>query len=131
MRASEPSRPDIGPAGAELPPSSPTSVATWAALLSGPVVWISHFMVVYLLVEAACGRAPIVDLEPRTIAGLVLATTGGASLTCAAGAWWAWRRYQARDGFEASLGLAGVLLAVGSLASVLAVGLPAAWLQPC
>lgn len=131
MSAAEPPRPDIGPAGAELPPSSPTSAATWAALLTGPVVWMSHFMVVYLLVEAACGPAPILALESRTIAGLVLAATGGAGLACAAGAWWAWRRYRARDGFEASLGMAGALLAVGSLASVLAVGLPAAWLEPC
>ncbi len=131
MSGTEPPPSGVGPAGSELPPSSPTSAATWAALLAGPVVWITHFMVVYLTVEAACGRAPIVVLSGRTTSGLVLAATGVAALICAAGAWWAWRRYQARHGFESSLGAAGVLLALGSLASVLAVGLPAAWLEPC
>ncbi|MEZ5406528.1 MAG: hypothetical protein R2761_00790 [Acidimicrobiales bacterium] len=129
--ATDPPVSDVGPAGAELPPSSPTSAATWAALLTGPVVWITHFMVVYLTVEAACGRAPIVTAGDRSIATVVLAVTGAAALACAGSVWWAWHRHREHDGLEASLGAAGVLLGLGSLASVLAVGLPAVWLEPC
>lgn len=131
MSATDPAPSGTGPGGAELPPSGPTSAATWAALLSGPVVWITHFVGVYLMVEAVCGRAPIVTMGSRAVSGVVLAATGVAAVACAAGAGWAWRRSRDGNGSEASLGTAGMLLGVGSLAAVLAVGLPAAWLEPC
>jgi hypothetical protein len=108
--------------------ATPSLAASWLALLGGPVVWLTHFAAVYLVAEAACaGRSRAPD-------GLALfifvATVVGAALAALSGAF-AWRRVGSTGGHHAALARAGVLLAAGSVLSVLSVGLPIVALEPC
>ena len=118
---------------------------TWVAFLGGPVIWITHFMLVYLVVEAGCsgGGRGFELLDPPVPATTTLAATGVAAVACLASAAWAYRRWQAtRRGPAAdeaaelsgplpqsnrggSLDFAGFLLSLFSFVAVLFVGLPA------
>jgi hypothetical protein len=78
----------------------------WILLLAGPVIWFTHFMVVYLVAEAGCtGSGHGLELfdppVPRTV---TLAATAVAFLVCAAAAHrslGAWRRGAAAAGAAA------------------------------
>ena len=118
---------------------------TWVVFLGGPVIWFTHFMVVYLVTEAGCsGDGRGLELfDPPVPATTTLAATAVAALGCLAFGAWAYRRWQrARTGPAAdeaaelaglmpetdrggSLDFIGFLLALFSFVSVLFVGLPA------
>ena len=107
---------------------------TWVAFLGGPVTWITHFMLVYLVVEAGCsGDGHGFDaFDPPVPAGTTLAATGVAVLVCAGFAVWSYRRWREATSGPADLqeagrvmAFAGLLLALFSAVAVLFVGLPA------
>lgn len=122
---------------------------TWVVFLAGPVTWFTHFMVVYLVVEAGCtGAGPGLELfDPPVPATVTLAATVVAAVACLAFARWGHRRWQAgRQGpaadaagelsgpFEeydrgGSLAFAAFLLSLFSFVAVLFVGLPALVLE--
>lgn len=119
--------------------------ANWVVLLAGPVIWITHFMVVYLAAEAGCtGDGPGLELfDPPVPRVVTLALTALAAIACVPFALWAyrwWRRKPRLDTGEqspdvaddvadrASAGFAGLLLSSLSIFAILAVGLPAAFL---
>jgi hypothetical protein len=108
-------------------------------LVGGPVTWIIHFMLVYLVVEAGCsGDGPGFDaFDPPVPAGTTLVATGVAALVCAGLAIWSYRRWRAATAGPAGalqeasgvMAFAGFLLAVFSAVAVLFVGLPALVLE--
>jgi hypothetical protein len=126
---------------------------TWVVFLGGPVVWFTHFMVVYLVAEAGCtGDGPGLEaFDPPVPSALTLIVTVVAALGCLAFAAWGYRRWAAsRRGPAAddpasvpgglsgpyedrdrggTLAFAGFLLSVFSFLAVLFVGLPAAVLE--
>lgn len=62
----------------------------WVAFLAGPVLWFTHFMVVYLVAEAGCtGGGPGLELldSPVPKAVTAAATVAGAAATVLAAAW--------------------------------------------
>lgn len=130
-----PDSPGLGPNEREVeqPPTDRSTIDVWAALLAGPVIWISHFMVVYLAAEAACvaddGGIDFVG-EHGLVVGIVAATAVAVAAVVAIGAW-AWRRARTRHGDDGVLGWAGVVLSAGSIVAILAVALPALVLDPC
>lgn len=130
MTTTEPTRKPT----AEEPPDSPSTIRVWALLLAGPVLWISHFMVVYLFAEAACAARESDDLPffgTGAIAASVVGSTIVAAGLTAAATLASWRGAR-RGGEDAwTLGLAGVLLGVLSIIAILAVGLPALAVEPC
>ncbi|MCA1735581.1 MAG: hypothetical protein LC739_05555, partial [Actinobacteria bacterium] len=92
-------------------------------LLAGPVIWISHFWVVYLWAEAACVPPWDSAVEFVTVAATVVAI--GAILGFGISAS---RSYTAADDdgdHRRLLYLYGVLLAGLSVVATLFVGLPA------
>lgn len=125
--------------------ASPRSRSSIALLLSGPVIWSAHFMVVYLVVEAGCtGEGPgLAAFAPPVPTAVTLAATAVGALACAGCALWGWRRWHAdrREpatgaGLEppdrgGALAFAGFLLALLGVVEVLFVGLPALWLPAC
>lgn len=117
-----------------------------AMFLAGPVIWSVHFLVVYLVVDAACaGRGPGGrPFDPPMPAVVTLVATVVAALACVASAVWGYRRWrtarqeQAGDaggpgepGRGGSLAFAGFLLSLLGLVTVLFVGLPALALPAC
>lgn len=118
----------------EEPPTDRSSIGLWVVLLAGPVIWITHFAVVYLLAEASCASVRLDGIRffgADALVVVVVAATVVAGAACAAMAWWSWRHARADGGDEAALGWAGVLLGVGSLFAIAAAGLPALVLDPC
>ena len=118
----------------ELIPAEPSTRRDWAVLLGGPVTWFVHFMVVYLVAQAACESAETPDMRfigtSALSVGVVVATVV-AGAVCLAIARVAHVRTR-RDRRETiDLATIGLLLAVGSFAAVLAVGVPALVLEPC
>lgn len=124
----------------EIPVDAPNEPAVWsrstrrfwAVLLAGPVIWIVHFAVVYLAAETACtptvaSRWPAID-EESLRAFIVVATLVAAAAGVIA-AVVAWRAMRAPD--ASPLTRAAVVLAIGSVASVIAVGGPVLVLGPC
>jgi hypothetical protein len=117
----------------------------WLVFLGGPVIWITHFMVVYLVVEAGCsGDGHGFEVfDPPVPAATTLVATGVAALGCVGFAIWAYRRWRTiRQGLSAdeladtsgplsdrhprgAMDFAGLLLALFSVVAVLFVGLPA------
>lgn len=121
--------------------------SVWWILLAGPAIWLSHFMLVYLVAEVWCAlagvgrqlRDPWVPLVVTSVA------TGLAAFASALAIFWALRSWRhARAGGSAaegqggagedlrgSVSLAGLLLAALSFVGVLFVGLPALVLPAC
>lgn len=117
----------------------------WVVFLGGPVVWFTHFMVVYLVAEAGCtGEGPgLRAFDPPVPATVTLAATAVAAAGCLAFAVWGYRRWvDSRQGLAAdeapelsgsyqerdrggTMAFASLLLALLSLVAVLFVGLPA------
>jgi hypothetical protein len=121
---------DGTPVAVDVSKDRPARV-TWAVLLAGPVTWLSHFMLVYLVAEAGCtGDGPGLRLFNPPVPAAV------AALACLAFARWGYRRWRAshtaelssgvensdRDG---SLAFAGFLLSSFFFVAILFVGLPA------
>lgn len=110
---------------------TPSTIGTWSLTLAGPVLWFVHFVVVYLLAEAACEAqrtAEMTFISERTLSWSVAIATIVAALLCVLAAVAAWRRHR-REGEP--MMVVGTLLGVGSAATVLAVGLPGLVLGPC
>ena len=118
---------------------------TWVVFLAGPVTWLTHFLVVYLIAEAGCtGDGPGLDgFDPPVPAAATLAATVVAALACLAAARKALDRWRvSRHGVAAdeaaelsgrfhdrdrggALAFAALLLSLFSGVAVLFVGLPA------
>jgi len=97
-------------------------------LLAGPVIWISHFWVVYLWAEAACDRPWDSAVVVVTVAATLVAIGAIVGFGIKAS-----RSYTAADDGDHRrlLYLYGVLLAGLSVVATLFVGLPALFLDPC
>ena len=120
-----------------------------AVFLAGPVIWATHFMLVYIVAEAGCtGDGPGLRLlNPPVPAVVTLVATAVAALACLGCAWWGYLRWRAdrrhsgadepgqgssRDAeLNGLLGFAGFGLSLLFFVSVLMVGLPALILSPC
>lgn len=134
MSHPDPTRPEEIPVDAPNEPAvwTRSTVRFWAVLLAGPVIWVVHFAVVYLAAEAACtptvaARWPAVDEDSlRTF--VVVATVVGAG-ACLGAAVVAGRAMREPD--ASPLHRASVVLAIGALLSVVAVGAPVLVLGPC
>jgi hypothetical protein len=122
----------------------------WVVLLGGPLLWLSHFMFVYLVAEAGCtGDGPGLELfDPPVPKAVTLVATALAAAGCVPLAIWALRRWRtetqepARDSADlagrigdaagrGTVPFAGFLLASFSLVAIVFVGLPAAFLPAC
>ncbi len=121
----------------------------WIVFLGGPVIWLSHFMVVYLVAEAGCtgGGPGLRVFNPPVPAVVTLVATAVAAVGCLAFAVWARRRWTAaRQGAAAdspgtlsgrhddhdrggTLAFASLLLALFSFVAVWFTGLPALVLE--
>lgn len=109
-----------------------STIGLWALTLAGPVLWIVHFMFVYLTAEAACEAARVDEMRfvgEGTLRTIVLVATAVGAVACLVAGAVAWRRRH-RVG-QPEMSVAGAMLAVGSALSVVAVGLPALVLGPC
>lgn len=126
---------------------------TWALLVVGPVIWFTHFMVVYLVAEMGCtGGGPGLERFGPPVPVLVtLVATAVAVPACAAAAVWGWGRWRASqealetapdephevsgefddDRRRGSLAFAGFLLSAFSIVAVLFTAAPATVLGPC
>jgi hypothetical protein len=127
--------------------------ARWALAMfvAGPVIWSVHFMVVYLVTEAGCsGDGPGLALfdppVPKVVTLVVTAAAAVAALACARSSWRRWRAGASvpaadeaddlADGLGhwdrgGTLALAGFLLSLLSVVTILFVGLPALVLPSC
>ena len=119
----------------------------WGLLLGGPLLWMSHFMFVYLVAEAGCsGDGPGLDVfdppVPRTVTLVATAVAAAACVPLAIRALHRWRQATgspAGDGPEGigsgaghgTVAFAGFLLSVFSILAIVFVGLPAAFLPAC
>ena len=121
----------------------------WIQLLAGPVLWSVHFLVSYLLVEAACQAGwsftllGMSGLSFWVIVLTALAVLG--TILFALKSYRGWRDIHSdrrfRDQFRESTGwfegpvdfmyFSGFLLSVLFAIVILLVGLPALFLQPC
>jgi hypothetical protein len=112
-----------------------SSRVIWVAFLGGPVVWITHFMVVYLVAETGCsGDGRGFELfDPPVPAATTLAATGLAVLACVGFAVWSYRRWRAAfegpGAADGTMAFIGFLLALFSAVAVVFVGLPALVLE--
>jgi hypothetical protein len=117
----------------------------WVVFLAGPVIWITHFMIVYLAAESGCtGGGHGLELfdppVPRIFTLVVTVIAAGACVPFAVWGhrWWRARRDGAGAGDpdpgeesvdvddRATAGFAGLLLCGFSILAILSVGLPAA-----
>lgn len=117
------------------------SRALWFGLLTGPVVYSLHFLIVYLLVEAACrARLPtftVLGLDSISI-GVAIATLIAALITgfSTYSAYHSWRRARpSRQGqhenYSSLMGLVGLWLSGFFTIVILLTGLPALFLVVC
>ncbi|MGD9749629.1 MAG: hypothetical protein AB7W59_01405 [Acidimicrobiia bacterium] len=119
----------------------------WVVLLGGPLVWLAHFALTYLVAEAGCtGDGPGLDrFDPPVPRVFTVAATAIALLACAAlgrRAWRQWRPaaqhhrdddrgHQSPGETATMLGGIGLLLAGFSAAAVLLVGVMTPLLPGC
>jgi hypothetical protein len=121
----------------------------WVAFLAGPVLWFTHFMIVYLVAEAGCtGGGPGLEVfdPPVPKAVTAAATAVGATATILAAAWnhRRWRADPQRTDQPANLtgepsdgtgrgplAFAGLLLAGLSTVAILFQGLLGLFLPAC
>ena len=135
------------PIAAAAPEERRRMVTATGLFLAGPVIWASHFMVVYLVAEAVCAAGTDVRvLGLHVLSTVTLVATGVALVVTAVTTVAAYRRWR-RSGIgwdadaapdaggvaeqEGRLALAGFLLGILFALAVLFVGLPALALEPC
>jgi hypothetical protein len=135
----------------DLVPSrqEPSSRLLWIQLLAGPVLWSVHFLLSYLLVEAACQAGwnfRLLGLNGLSFIVIVLTVLAviGTGLF-AIRSYRGWKdlhedrslRDEFRDSshwFEGPLDFmyfSGLMLSILFAVTILMVGLPAIFLQPC
>lgn len=130
-------------------PERPEPLRLGALLLAGPVIWMAHFMAVYLVIEAACagsaGDSQVLGLPVLSFVTLVATAVAVAAIAATTTvSYRAWRAQERRfDGAagddpeqadatrDRSLTFAGFLLGLLFALAVLYVGVPALWLSPC
>lgn len=108
---------------------TPGTAGMWSIALAGPVLVMAHFWFVYLTAEAACEADRTGGMRFLSTGGLewtVVAATVVATLGCGVAAWIGRRSIGNR-----MLAEVGVLMSVGSAATILAVGVPVLVLGPC
>lgn len=118
----------------EQPPTDRSTILLWVLLLSGPVLWFSHFMTVYLVAEAVCAAAENGESwfpGEGVLSVTIVVITVLFAIACAAGGWAAWRHAGGDESDLAVFSWAGVLLSAGSLVAILSAGLPVLVLDPC
>lgn len=126
-----PTRPPVDAPHEPIVPA-PSSWRLWVAVLGGPATWFAHFMVVYLTAEAVCTPALVGSEQPWTDTALdtfVVGATVVAAVACIALAIIA--SIAVRREPQQWLWWVATVLAIGSCAAVLAVGLPALVVGPC
>jgi hypothetical protein len=102
-------------------------------LLAGPVIWITHFMVVYLLVEMACGFDLLVS-EPLGIPTVSVIVTAVTLVAMVGAGWFVVRSATMRVSggvVEEFVGFGGILLGALFTVAIAFVGLPALVISPC
>ncbi len=138
-----------------VPLHTPPSWWTWILLLTGPVTWAVHFLVVYLAVEAWCSSATAANggslptwLGASAPVSVTLAATAVAAAIIVVDLVFTARRYrqgtrlarlEPEDATDTDdqlvrdrhLLLVGCLLSPLSLVAVLFVGLSALWVPTC
>ena len=113
----------------------------WFGLLAGPIVYSVHFLVVYLLVEAAC-KADLLHFSVLSFNGIavsVLVLTILAALINLVAGVLTYRTWQRRKDIEGGtqgsyapfMALVGVWLNGLFAITILATGIPPLFLQPC
>lgn len=107
-------------------PTDRSTIRLWVLLLAGPVLWISHFMAVYLYAEAACVGGPSHAIVPVVVIATIVAAVVTTWTT-----WLSWRAARRGEGDEAIMGWAGTLLGALSVLAILMVGLPALAVEVC
>ncbi|WP_420452661.1 hypothetical protein [Ilumatobacter sp.] len=119
------------------PPFEPTvevetTVGLWAAVLAGPVAFMVHFFVVYLVAEAACAADAAEEMtflgQGATSAVIVVATIVGVVVVGVD--LLVMRRWSARTGSPGLLRVGSLLAWLSGLAIVV-VGLPVLVLAVC
>jgi hypothetical protein len=112
----------------------------WIAFLAGPVLWITHFMLVYLVAEAGCtGGGPGLELFDSPVPKLLTAAATGIGATgTVLVAAWNHRRWRANGTGEPGdgtgrgpLAFAGLLLAGLATVAILFQGLIGLFLPAC
>lgn len=112
---------------------------TWLLFLAGPVIWISHFMLVYLVAEAGCtsGGPGFEVFDPPVTVIVTLVATAVATAACGLFAFWAYRRWQYsrsdpdHDDGRTGMAHAGMLLSLLSIFAILLEGLSALVFTGC
>lgn len=113
--------------------------------LAGPIIWTTHFLLVYLVAESGCtGDGPGLNLfDPPVPTVVTLVATAVAVVACLITARWSFRRSRASQDEqaddearldptgEAALGFVGWLLSLLGAVIVLFVGLPALVVSGC
>ena len=102
-------------------------------LLAGPVIWITHFMVVYLLVETAC-RFDLLSSETLGIPTVSAIVTAVTVVAMAGAGWFVFRSAAMRAAggvVEEFVGFGGILLGAVFTVAIAFVGLPALVITPC
>lgn len=119
----------------DAPPHQRSTLRDWALLLAGPVLWITHFGIVYLFAEAACAAREAGDAFqlPGTgaISPVIVVSTVVLAVVTAAATAVSWRTIGTSDGDRESMARGGALLGALSVVAIVSVGLPAIWLDPC
>lgn len=112
----------------------PRGRRTIVMLVAGPLIWTTHFLLVYLVAEAGCtgGGPGLRLLNPPVPSIVTLSATVAAACASLAAAGWAYRRWRAApDEPDAPVVLAGALMALLGVVTVAFVGLPALVLPAC
>ncbi len=113
----------------------------WIGLLTGPIVYALHFIVVYLLVEIAC-RVGWLQFQLWGLSGLSITVLGitlvAAAINAGAGVleYREWRLRKEREGgtsgtYAPLMSLVGVWLNGLFTLTILMTGAPALVLMPC
>jgi hypothetical protein len=102
-------------------------------LLAGPMIWIAHFMAVYLLVEVSCGF-DLLRSDALGIPVISLIVTASTLAAMAAVGWFVFRSAAMRSSggvVEEFVGFGGILLGTLFTVAIAFVGLPALMIPPC
>ena len=99
-----------------------------ALFLAGPVIWIAHFMAVYLAAEALCAADAGTLLGLPAVTAVTLLATVPAVAATALLARWALR---AGRGPHGGLAFMGFLMGALFAAAILLVAIPPVFLRPC
>jgi len=123
----------------------PSARALWLGLVSGPVIWSVHFIVVYLLVEVSCrGGILLTQLFGIELVGvIVVGLTVAALIAVSLGGYFAYRNFRQAGGerlfdrksLVASPALfmsgSGMLLNLVFALLILLMGIPPLFLESC